>query len=180
METKSNLRQIKHPIVGTIIKGEVLVTIISAIFAFLNSEFWCAVHPNDCSLPFYMLYFSWTLIFPAMLVVFLGGLLIWFILPILNKGKSNILGSTLGLIISIALVFIIDCVLWIILQLGDSLSEFSFIEFAISKVKSDLLIFIFFVNPFFVPSIIAVIAVTYFGWKISENRFSNVISSGKE
>lgn len=180
MKTKTNLKQIKHPTARIIIKAEMIITMFSVIFAFVNSEFWCAIQPHDCSLRFYMFYFSRTLIFPSILVVFLGGLLLWLILPILNNGKSNILASILGLIISIALVFIIDYALWIILQPRDYLSEISFIEFAISKFRSGWFYFIFFVNPFFVPSMIAAIIVTYLGWKMSQNRFSNFNPTARE
>jgi len=115
-----------------------------------------------------------------MLVVLFGGLLLWLILPILNNGKSNILTSILGLIISIAIVFMIDYVLWAVSQPRDYLSKFSFIEFAIPKLNSGWLEFIFFINPFFIPSIAAIILVIFLGWKVNENRFPNISPPAKE
>jgi hypothetical protein len=180
MDTNTQSKQTSYPIVRAIIMSEIFIMLFSAFFAYINSEFWCAIQPYDCSLPFYILYFSRTLIFPAMIVVLIGGLLIWFILSIIKIRTSNILTSILGLIISIIIILITDYVLWVILQPGNYLGKFSFLEFAISKVTNDLFGFIFLVNPFIVPSIIAVTIIIYLGWKINKSRFPNVILPTKD
>ena len=174
MEINAYTKQIRQYVVRAIIKGEIFITLVSIVFAFLNSGFWCLVQPYDCQFSFYMAYFSWRIILPAMLIVFVGGLIIGRFLLVLKNGASIILISILGLTISTIAIFAIDYVFWIVLQPRSYLGEYAFFEFAITKLTSDLLDFIFFINPFFIPSIIATASVLYIGWKINKHKLPDI------
>ena len=103
---------------------------------------------------------------PSGIIGVIGGILVAFILAIWKKRISNLWASLVGLVVGLAIILIVNYFIWLALYSG-TFGHDSFVEFIV-PTNTDFIDFIINQNPFFIPSVIAVILSTFGAWKINK------------
>lgn len=103
---------------------------------------------------------------PSTIIGIIGGVLVSCIIAIWGKRISNISASFIGLTVGIILALIVNYLIWRTLYFGvyahDSFADFIF------PINVDFIDFSINQNPFFVPSIIAILLSAFGAWWINK------------
>jgi len=97
----------------------------------------------------------------------LGGILVAAILAIWRNGLANLWASLVGLVVGTIILVIVNYLIWRGLFLGVYAHD-SFVDFIFPR-GTDWVYFIINQNPFFIPSIIAVLLSTFGARQINKH-----------
>jgi len=117
-------------------------------------------------------------ILPATIIGSVGGALIGSIFGLWRKKLPNPLAALISGIIGITIVLVVNYLLWSNLQangLHDKLGNpINFSRFLFIPLENPSIVMLFsLINPYLVPSIIAILVSIYIEWKINNGETSN-------